>query len=335
MHFEGPAYLWLLVLLPFVGLCLNRYLSAGRSIRKIWGSSSASSLLAPQSREWFSTVLVILAFVCLVFALAGPYLREVMEHPQYRKMNMVLLLDVSPSMNAQDVWPSRMARAKEVIRQFVQRDTQVVRFGLVSFSESSVILSYLTSDPQNLLFYLDFLRPDRRIIFGTDIGSALGSGLQVLEKHEQRREFDPTLSPERSVMVLLSDGEDHGESLDTGLHSARDRAIRIHTIGLGTSQGAVIPVMDESGRAGHLENGQGVPLVSKLTVETLQDIAKQTGGRFFQASSGAELEAALKSILDAEREVIGYEVGASTRELFHYFVLFAFFSFVLVMTLRF
>ena len=197
MHFERPAYLWLLIFLPLLGLFLNRYLTAGQSIRRIWGRSSTSSLIAPQSREWFSTVLVILAFVCLALALAGPYMREVVENPQFRKMNLVFLLDASPSMNAQDVWPSRMARAKEVIRQFIQRDTEVVRFGLVSFSESSVILSYLTSDPQNLLFYLDFLRPDRRIIFGTDIGSALGSGLQVLEKHKQRREFDSTLSRKR------------------------------------------------------------------------------------------------------------------------------------------
>ncbi len=109
-------------------------------------------------------------------------------------------MDASPSMNTQDVWPSRIERAKEVIHQFVQRETEVVRFGLVSFSESSVILSYLTSDPQNLLFYLDFLRPDRRILYGTDIGVALSSGLQVLEKHEQREGSD-RLRPEFTLWV--------------------------------------------------------------------------------------------------------------------------------------
>ncbi|MDA2934186.1 VWA domain-containing protein [Acidobacteria bacterium AH-259-D05] len=335
MYFDRAAYLWLLALLPLLWFLLRRYVLTGRLVWKMWGGSTDSSLLPPGWRDSSAAVLVVLGYVCVVVALAGPYLQEVMENPEFQKKNLVFLLDVSPSMNTQDVWPSRLERAKEVIHQFIQRETEVVRFGLVSFSESSVILSYLTSDPQNLLFYLDFLRPDRRIIYGTDIGAALASGLQVLDKHQQREEANPLFSDEKSVLILLSDGEDHGESLKTSIQEALDGGIGVHVIGVGTSQGGVIPLVQEDGTRGYLEDGQGVRLISKLTVDTLREIARETGGKFFRAGSGPELEEALEAIMRAEREVTGYRIGPSRRDILHYFVGFAFISQLLVMTLRF
>ncbi|MCH8819781.1 MAG: hypothetical protein IIB03_05605 [Acidobacteria bacterium] len=86
---------------------------------------------------------------------------------------------------------------------------------------------------------------------------------------------------------------------------------------------------------GYLEDGTGRRLVSNLTVETLEQIAQQTGGAFFQAASKRELELALEAILVAEREVTGYQIGPSRRDIFHYFVGLAFISQIVVMTLRF
>ena len=335
MYFDRPVYLWLLVLLPLLWFFLSRYISAGDRVRKMWSKPSLSALLPPHRRDLLAALLVVVGFISLAVALADPYLLRITENPQFRRKNLVFLLDVSPSMNTQDVWPSRIERAKEVIHRFIQRETEVVRFGLVSFSESSVILSYLTSDPQNLLFYLDFLRPDRRILYGTDIGVALSSGLQVLEKQEQREGTDRLRPETGNLLVLLSDGEDHGESLETAIQEAARRGIRVHTVGVGTSQGGQIPLIDEEGKPGYLEDDHGVRLVSKLTVDTLKEIALQTGGKFFQASSGVELESALESILKAEREVTGYQVGSSRQAMFYYFVGGAFFSQLLVLTLRF
>ena len=201
----------------------------------MWSKPSLSALLPPDRRDFLAALMVVLGFTSLAVALADPYLLRITENPQFRRKNLVFLLDASPSMNTQDVWPSRIERAKEVIHRFIQRETEVVRFGLVSFSESSVILSYLTSDPQNLLFHLDFLCPDRRILYGTDIGVALSSGLQVLEKQEQREESDRLRPETGSLLVLLSDGEDHGESLETAIQEAARRGIRVHTVGVGTS----------------------------------------------------------------------------------------------------
>jgi len=335
MYFDQIAYLWLLVLLPLLWFFLYRHVVTGQLVRRVWGGSSGGSHLQPGWRDRSAAVLLMVGYGCLVAALAGPYLEEVTENPEYQKKNLVFLLDVSPSMNTQDVWPSRLDRAKEVIHEFIRGETEVVRFGLVSFSESSVILSYLTSDPENLLFYLDFLRPDRRIIYGTDIGAAVSSGLQVLDKHQQRARANPLPVQEKSVLVLLSDGEDHGESLETAMQEARDRGVVVYTIGVGTSEGGVIPLIDEDGSRGYLEDGTGRRLVSNLTVDTLEQIAQQTGGAFFQATSGQELEVALEAIMIAEREVTGYQIGPSRREIFNYFVGLAFISQIVVMTLRF
>ena len=335
MYFDQVAFLWLLVLLPLLWFFLHRHVVTGQMIRRVWGGSPDRSHLLPGWRDRLAAVVLMVGYVCLVVALAGPYLQEVAENPEYRKKNLVFLLDVSPSMNTQDVWPSRLDRAKEVIHEFIRGETRIVRFGLVSFSESSVILSYLTSDPENLLFYLDFLRPDRRIIYGTDIGAAVTSGLQVLDKHQQSARANPLSAQEKSLLVVLSDGEDHGESLETAMQEARDRGVVVYTIGVGTSEGGVIPLVDEEGTRGYLEDGTGRRLVSNLTIDTLEQIAQQTGGTFFRATSGRDLELALEAILIAEREVTGYQVGPSRRNIFHYFVGLAFILQIVVMTLRF
>ena len=335
MYFDQAAYLWLLLLLPLLWFFLHRYVLTGQLIRKLWGGAADRPHLPPGWRDRSAAVLLMVGYVCLVAALAGPYLEEVTENPEYQKKNLVFLLDVSPSMNTQDVWPSRLDRAKEVIHEFIRGETEIVRFGLVSFSESSVILSYLTSDPQNLLFYLDFLRPDRRIIYGTDIGAAMASGLQVLEKHQQNTRANSLTAQEKSVLVLLSDGEDHGESLEAAILPARERGVPVYTIGVGTSEGGVIPLVNEDGTPGYLEDGTGRRLVSSLTADTLEAVAQQTGGTFYQATSGRELESALEAILIAEREVTGYQIGPSRRDILHFFVGLAFISQILVMTLRF
>ena len=333
MYFDRPLFLWLLLLLPLLWIGWSRYLSTGRRVRGIWGMDRGQARTA-SLRERCSVILLGGVFASLVIALAGPYLRQVAEDPNYQQKNLVFLLDASPSMNAQDVWPSRMERAKEVIQAFVQRETEVARFGLVSFSESSIILSYLTSDPQNLLFYLDYLRPDRRVIYGTDIGAAIHSGLQVLERHSRTTEqVEESLS--RGVVVLISDGEDTGENLPEALDEARQMGVRVHAVGVGTSEGAIIPLVEEGGARGYLEDDAGVPLTSLLMVDTLREIADETGGNFFQAASGPELEEALLSILRSEREVLGYRVGLSRWEIFDYFVGLALFSQVVAMVLRF
>jgi Ca-activated chloride channel family protein len=333
LHFERPEYLWLLLFVPLLLFFLNRYFSNGEWIRQILGRARATSFLSSAKRDLLVVVLSTVGVVCLALALARPYLQEIAEKPEYQRMNLVFLLDVSPSMNARDVWPSRIDRSKDVIRRFIQRDTGILRYGLVSFSESSVILSYLTSDLQNLLFYLDFLRPDRNLILGTDLGAALTSGLQVLEKGRVLQPADGR-SIQKSVMVLISDGEDHGEELDSAVENVHQRRIRVHTIGIGTAQGGTMQVVNERGELEYLKDEQGRRILSRLSVETLQKVAQQTGGRFFKASSGSELEFALQSILDSERQVVGYRVGSVRRDLFRYFMGMTFVSHLAVMTLR-
>ena len=96
MYFDQAAYLWLLFLLPLLWFLLHRYVRTGRLIRKLWGGASNGSHLPSGWRDRFSAVLLMVGYVCLVAALAGPYLEEVTENPEYQKKNLVFLLDVSP-----------------------------------------------------------------------------------------------------------------------------------------------------------------------------------------------------------------------------------------------
>ena len=333
MHVERPDYLWLLAVLPLLWFCLRRYVFNGQTARRLIGRSTLVSGITPERREALVVAFVLAMAAFLALSLARPYVLRVVETPELQKMNIVFLLDVSPSMGARDIWPSRMERSKEVIRRFIQRETAALRFGLVSFSESSVILSYLTSDLQNIYFYLDFLTPDRNLIVGTDIGAAVSSGIDLLAKDEAAAPAEPSLRGS-SVMILISDGEDHGEDLDKALADVRKRKTRIHAIGVGTSEGATMPIVNDAGETEYLKDERGMPMISRLSVETLQRVAQETGGSFFRAGSGGELDFAFQEIFEAENRILGYKVRAEKRELTRYFAGLAFFSHLVVMTLR-
>ena len=107
MYFDRPVYLWLLVLLPLLWFFLSRYVSTGDRVRKMWAKPSLSALLTPHRRDFLAALLVVVGFISLAVALADPYLLRITENPQFRRKNLVFLLDASPSMNTQDVWPSR------------------------------------------------------------------------------------------------------------------------------------------------------------------------------------------------------------------------------------
>ncbi|MBI4444876.1 MAG: VWA domain-containing protein [Acidobacteria bacterium] len=333
MYFERIEYLWLLAFLPALWFFLNRYLNTARDTMEVLGHTKRRGLRSHQSLSILVGTSATLLFTCLVVALAEPSMNQVARSPRFAGTNVIFLLDSSPSMNAQDIWPSRMEQAKNTMRKFVEADSGNARFALIAFSESSVILSHLTSDIQNLLFYLDFLQTDRRIIYGTDISAALLSGLRVVEKNRNRA---PTESrpEERMVMVLISDGEDHSEYLEDVLEQVREQGVPVHCVAVGTPEGAIVPVIID-GKQDYLRDENGVFLRSKAQPQTLQMVARQTGGKFFQASSGLQLQAALKSILGVDPIVIGYDLASRRRSLYAPFLALALFFQAVLMLLRF
>ena len=172
------------------------------------------------------TFLFVLASGSLILAVAEPQFELKREESIYKKINVVFLLDTSLSMRARDIAPSRIDRAREEIQNFIlHRNENIGQIGLINFAGSSVILSYLTEDAQNIVFYLDYLEADLR--------------------------------PEDFTFILISDGEDHGESLQEAVQKAIQLHVRTYTVGLGTETGVFIPIGERDGHTVFLVDEEG------------------------------------------------------------------------------
>jgi Ca-activated chloride channel family protein len=239
--------------------------------------------------------LVTIAAIALVVAAMRPQLA--IRAPEYESRDLLLLLDRSASMQAEDVRPSRARRASLEIRNFIKTKPDTIgRVALIGFAGSSLTLSQQTRDTDVVLFYLDWIDEDRTPLFGTNLRAALENALEVIRKDDRNR---PTL------IVVLSDGDDHGAGLQETVAKFTAQGIPIYTIGIGST--AVVPIPAPNGAAGSfLLDERGLPLSTGLKEGTLQTIAGATGGHYFRSTSGGELRAALDGIANRERRIVGW-----------------------------
>lgn len=315
VRFGYDRALYLLLLLPLVWLARRRYLGYLRESRKKLDASVESSTAAsfrPLFRARLAALLFLAAASLLMLALARPQVFKADREEILQQLDVVFLLDTSPSMGAEDVAPSRMGRATRVIREIVVGEPLIQRVGLVVFTRSSLILSYLTSDVENILFYLDFLDQQPLPGVGTNIGAAIASGIQVIELSRKEAEA----SKNHPIMILLSDGEDHEEELEVALERASGAQLTVHTIGIASEAGGFIPVRDEEGNVKFVEDLQGTRLISRLDESTLTRVAEVTGGRFYRAMEGEQVLAALREILSREGQVVGFREDKTWIDLY-------------------
>lgn len=323
MRFLQPQYLRLFLLLVALfplWLCFlyikgktRLSLGHGRPLRKI-------SRLSPLWRDFGRYLLLNFVLAGLILALAHPQRMRERKITQPKRMDIVFLLDTSPSMRAQDVPPSRLERALEVIGGFSHKKLSEDRVALVTFAEASLILSYLTEDPNNILYYLDYLRSDTAPSYGTNIGRALKNGLAVITKELELR---PQAADFRRLFILLSDGEDHGSGLQAAVREVKRFGIKVHTIGIGSREGAPIPIGRENGAVLYLEDEQGNKIVSRFDGETLRQLAEETGGKTYRTFTGHELERVIAEIVLQERSIEGLKKVVDYEDLYHSFLLAA------------
>jgi len=326
VSFGAPQYLNLLFLLPLAVLLFWFILRYITKIRTQFQMDQVERLshLSTRFRYVRLTFLFVLASGSLILAVAEPQFELKREEPIYKKINVVFLLDTSLSMRARDIAPSRIDRASEEIQNFIlHRNENIGQIGLVNFAGSSVILSYLTEDAQNIVFYLDYLEADLRPTFGTDIGAGFKNALLLLEKEQA---IDEGLRPEDFTFILISDGEDHGETLREAVQKASQLNVRAYTVGLGTMTGGYIPIGERDGHTVFLVDEEGDRLLATFDEGTLRWVAGATGGRYYRSHTGTELYKNLNEILWNERKVIGTRTVNQKTPLYYWFIVTGFAS---------
>jgi Ca-activated chloride channel family protein len=250
----------------------------------------------------------VFAVAALAFAALRPQILLAERIPDFERQDLVIMLDRSASMRAHDIRPSRFTRATLEIRNFLRQKPEAIdRVGLVSFADASLILSYLTSDPGNLFFYLDYIDGDPHAYFGTNIGAALTSALEVVHKDNR---------PTRKVFLLISDGEDYGNELTKALAVFRGDGLRVHCIGIGSDEAVPIPLLDAEGRETVLRDDNGRIVKTTFSEATLRQIASFTGGRYYRSTTGTEMVAAIDEIVRGERRLLGWKKTTDYRDVY-------------------
>jgi Ca-activated chloride channel family protein len=320
MHFLYPEYFKLFFVLLALLPCWLYFLYSKSKTRRILGVGRALARISRFSsirKDFIRCLLLNAVMAAIIFALAHPQRIEEKKEPQPSVMDVIFLLDTSPSMRATDIRPSRLERALEVIGAFCRAKPPHDRVGLVSFAGNSMIISYLTNDPASILYYLRDLKEDTALNHGTNIGRGLRNGLTVIRKET---EISPEAGRNKKVFILISDGEDNSAELDAAVNEVREQRVKVHTIGVGSLEGAPIPIAHERGIPVFLEDQNGKQIITRFDERTLYWIAEKTGGKFYRSLSGFELEKTFSEIVVKEREISGFKKVIEYQDFYHAFL---------------
>ena len=329
MEFVEREYLWLLWLIPFITVLWGIGVWHQGRMHSRFGNLdnlAGISRISWSGRGWVRGTFFFLSLLCMVLALVRPRMVSRELRPVPTPTDMVFLLDISPSMYARDMDPSRLGRAEQIVEKFILMKQPQDRYGLVAFNFTSVVLSYLTTDPQSILVYFDYLNHKNEPEVGTNMGSAMVSALRVFTLDEK---VNPGKAEgRRRALVLLSDGDDSIGQWGAPLREVRNAGINVYTFGLGSANGSYVPLVMTGGVHGdvvkYLSREGGARILSQAQSRTMREIAERTGGRFYRAENNAQVDEALDQLLFKGRPIAGYDASPVRKDLFQYFLWSAF-----------
>ena len=274
---DGTA-LWTLALVPLL-VVLHWYAGRRRRallerfgehhlVRRLRSAASAGA------RRW-KAALLLMAVALLAFALARPQFGTRVETVRREGQDVVVALDVSRSMYAEDIAPNRLERAKIEVGRIIQR-LDGDRIGLVAFAGDAFVQSPLTGDYGAAMMFLSAMDPESMSTQGTDLARAIAVSIEALAE----------TPPENRIVVVVTDGEDHEGGLAGALLAAGEAGVTIHTVGVGSPEGVPLPDVGGSGGGGFRRDDAGNVITTRLHETALQDIALQTGGEYHRIGQG-------------------------------------------------
>ncbi|MEO0335279.1 MAG: VWA domain-containing protein [Pseudomonadota bacterium] len=285
-RFADPAafhYLWILPLLFVITWVLLK--QSRVKFQKTLGQKLAPFLLASVShtRRWWKLILKSVVLALFVFALARPQSGESEKKIKSEGVEVMLLLDVSRSMLAEDTKPSRLKLAKKELSRLIDR-MGGDKVGLIAFAGSAILLSPLTPDKPAVKMFIDSLTTEAVKTQGTDFAKALAETSSAFSRGGL--DSDET-SVVTKVVVIASDGEDNEPGAVEAAARLAEKGIRIFTLGFGTEKGSPIPVRDKRGNLrGYKKDKSGKKVVSKTKGTVLKSLASEGKGSFHHVTFG-------------------------------------------------
>ena len=278
LRFEDPIYLWMLLIIPI--LVLVRFIvwqKRKRNLRK-FGEPSLLKEMMPDVSKYRPTIkfcLLLSAITILIFMIARPQVGSKISHEKREGIEVLIALDISNSMLAQDVIPSRLEKSKLLIEDLVDHFTND-KVGLVVFAGDAFVQLPITNDYVSAKMFLQNINPSLITTQGTDLARAISLSQSCFTQREHIGR----------AIIVITDGEDHEGGALEAAREAYKKGINVFILGVGTSKGAPIP----DGNGGSLKDNSGQTVLSALNEQMCQQVAKAGNGVYIHVDNTSDAQ---------------------------------------------
>lgn len=272
-------YLYLYTLVPvFIIIFLLMMRWKKSALKKFGDWNVIAPLFANRSSAKPITkfVLLMVALCFLILAICGPQLGSKLTEVKRKGVDIVICLDVSNSMNAEDIKPSRLERSKQAISKLID-NLQGDRIGLIVFAGEAYTQLPITTDYGAAKLFLNSINTDMVPTQGTAIGAAIDLAAES---------FGDSIKQHNSAIIVITDGENHEDDAMESAKKSQEHGITVHTIGMGSIDGGPIPIFNNGARVGYMQDQNGQTVVTKLDENNLIQIASAGNGKFVRATNG-------------------------------------------------
>ncbi len=316
IRFEHAEMLWGLALLPVLIVVFWMVRRWKRKALRHFGDERLVKRIMPEaafSRPGWKFALFLPAVAALLVGLANPQMGTVAEEGQRKGSDLMILLDVSNSMMAGDLPPNRLENAKRAIFQLIDQ-LRSDRIGIIIFAGEAYVQLPITTDYAAAKLFLNNISTGIVPTQGTAIGAAIGMAM---------KSFD-LVNGTSKAMILMTDGENHEDDAVMAAKQASSEGVVLHVIGLGSPEGAPVPVFQNGNPVGFIKDEKGQTVVSKLNEEMCKDIAAAGNGVYIRATNaGSGLNIVLDQIEKMEKKAVDTRVFKNYEDRFQLFIGFA------------
>lgn len=315
-RFENEWYLYALLLVPLLLLLFIISMRWRTKALANFGELTLVNRLLPDfslRRQKAKFTLYALALVSIIIALANPQVGTKMEKVKRRGIDVMIAIDVSKSMLAEDIAPSRLDRAKQMVSKFIStmKDDRV---GIIIFAGNAYLQMPLTSDYAAARLFMKTISPDIVPTQGTAIGEAIRLAVESYDEEQKKHK----------ALVIISDGENHEDGAIEMAERAVEEGVAIYTLGIGSEKGGSIPNYVNGIKKGYKRDKNGQMVISKLDTRTLQEVAEIANGKFIRIRGAkSELGEVLDELSNIEKRDFEDRVFTDYADQFQYFIALA------------
>ncbi len=311
-RFEEPHFFYLLAILPVVWLVYFWFLWWQKKTQEKFAKSQLLKQLTPEKSLFKSILKMIvlsLGLVFLIIGLVNPKMGTALKTVKRSGVDVVFALDVSRSMLAEDIAPSRLSKAKLIVSNIINK-LGGDRVGIIIYAGSAYSLLPITTDHSSAKMFLETAHPDMVSSQGTAIGEAIKLSEKYFDADEETNRF----------LIIISDGEDHETTSMEEVKTARENGIKIYTIGVGTLKGGPIPI-SKIGGIQYKKDNEGNMVITQASEEILKEIADVGKGLYLHGNQTKETVDALETIFNnADKKEFETKEFSDYKDQFQWFI---------------